>query len=209
MLRDIVHGDFLERRVPEPARALKDIALSGNGEPTTSPHFGEAIEVIAEALDHFELLGRVKVVLITNGSMLAKPKIQRAVRRLGQLDGQIWFKLDTATAEGMERINGSQAAVEQQLARLRSVAGTCDTLIQTCWFAQDGQPPSADELQAYLDCLRGLARSSDAPSGVLLYTLARPSQQPGAARLTALSHEWLEDFGHRIEGTSMAVKVID
>jgi len=209
MLQDIVHGDFMLRRVPAHARQLKDIALSGNGEPTTSPHLGEAIEIIAEALDHFELLGRVEVVLITNGSMLDQPKVQDAVRRLSSLNGQVWFKLDAATAEGMERINGSKTTVQRQLARLRRAARLCDTLIQTCLVAWDGRPPSEDELRAYLDILGRLADDQNAPSAVLLYTLARPPQQPDAGRLSALSHEWLGDLGRRIEATGIPVKVID
>jgi wyosine [tRNA(Phe)-imidazoG37] synthetase (radical SAM superfamily) len=209
MLHDIVHGDFMVRRVPEHARELKDIAVSGNGEPTTSPHFSEAIEVIAEALDRFDLLGRIKVVVITNGSMVARPKIQEALRRLSAINGQVWFKLDAATAEGMVRINGTHGSVEQQLGRLRIAASLCDTWVQTCMFARDGQPPSDDELRAFLGCLRGLAGKPDAPLGVLLYTLARAPQQGGAERLSALSHEWLDDFGRRIEGTGIPVKVVD
>ena len=36
MLDDILHGDFMRSRVPEGARRLNDIALSGNGEPTSA-----------------------------------------------------------------------------------------------------------------------------------------------------------------------------
>src|SRR5664279_4379653 len=36
LLTAIVHGDFMQTQVPEGARRLNDIALSGNGEPTSS-----------------------------------------------------------------------------------------------------------------------------------------------------------------------------
>ena len=37
MLTEILHGDFMASSVPEGMRRLNDIALSGNGEPTSSP----------------------------------------------------------------------------------------------------------------------------------------------------------------------------
>src|SRR5882757_7953132 len=38
-LRDVLQGDFLATRVPSDARRLNDIALSGNGEPTSAREF--------------------------------------------------------------------------------------------------------------------------------------------------------------------------
>ncbi|MBW2455148.1 MAG: radical SAM protein [Deltaproteobacteria bacterium] len=208
MLAELVEGDFMARRVPAGSRELKDIALSGNGEPTTSPQLGEALQVIGAALERFELRGKLPVVLITNGSMLGKPRIQAAVRHLSELGGQVWCKLDGATDAALARINGTPVAVDQHLARLRRAASLCDTWIQTCMFARDGQPPAADELNAYLACLTDLARGEHAPSGVLLYTLARPPLQPGAERLSALSQPWLAELGERIEAAGLPVKVV-
>ena len=47
-LRDVIEGDFMQRCVPEAARRLNDIALSGNGEPTSTPGFASVVEVIGE-----------------------------------------------------------------------------------------------------------------------------------------------------------------
>ena len=58
LLDEIVNGDWLERRAPEGSRRLNDVALSGNGEPTTSPQFGEALSAVARVLDDFSLQGR-------------------------------------------------------------------------------------------------------------------------------------------------------
>ena len=52
--------------------------------------------------------------------------------------------------------------------------------LQTCWFALDGEPPSVQDEDDYLNFLRGLLRDGIKPQGVLLYTLARPSLQPEA-----------------------------
>ena len=38
-LDELLHGDFMQSRVPEGARRINDIALSGNGEPTSGAEF--------------------------------------------------------------------------------------------------------------------------------------------------------------------------
>jgi wyosine [tRNA(Phe)-imidazoG37] synthetase (radical SAM superfamily) len=43
---------------------LRDIAISGNGEPTSCPNFLAVTEAIGEVAEAFELLGKIKFVLI-------------------------------------------------------------------------------------------------------------------------------------------------
>jgi wyosine [tRNA(Phe)-imidazoG37] synthetase (radical SAM superfamily) len=69
MLDAIVHGDFLASQVPEGARRLNDVALSGNGEPTSAPEFPAVVDLIGRVLADFGLLGGIKLVLISNGSL--------------------------------------------------------------------------------------------------------------------------------------------
>ena len=69
LLDAILHGDFMQTRVPEGARRLNDIALSGNGEPTSAHEFAEVVDLIGRVLRDFGQLGRIKLVLITNGSL--------------------------------------------------------------------------------------------------------------------------------------------
>jgi wyosine [tRNA(Phe)-imidazoG37] synthetase (radical SAM superfamily) len=80
-LREVLAPGWLERNAPEGARRLNDVALSGNGEPTSSPQFAEAIETIGRVLERLALAGRIKVVLITNGSLVHKPQVQRGLAR--------------------------------------------------------------------------------------------------------------------------------
>lgn len=206
MLDAVVHGDFLSR-APEGARRLNDVAFSGNGEPTSSPDFAAALEVVARALDEFALAGHVQVLLITNGSMLGKAEILAALERLRELGGQIWFKLDSATEEGARRINACQASPAEHLQKLRLAAARCPTWLQTCWFRWRGEAPSEAEQGAYLETLAGLVRERVPLGGVHLYTLARPSLQPEAPELAALEASWLEAFAQRIAALGLAVKV--
>jgi pyruvate-formate lyase-activating enzyme len=207
LLDDIVDGDFLERRAPAGARVLKDVAFSGNGEPTTSPSFPEAVDVVTAALERHDLMGTVPITLITNGTMLGKERVATAVQRLGAVGGRVWFKLDRATDAGAGAVNGQPVDIGSHLARLRSSARICPTWVQTCMFARDGQPPSDDELDSYVACMRQLAQDDSGVRGVLLYSLARPSYQPEAASLSALPHPWLLELAGRIEAVGMAVEV--
>jgi wyosine [tRNA(Phe)-imidazoG37] synthetase (radical SAM superfamily) len=215
LLNDIVHGDFMNRRVPDGARRLNDIALSGNGEPTSAREFPEVIELIGRVLADFDLVGRaadaanktVKLVLITNGSLADRPRVQAGLARMAQLNGEVWFKFDAATATGMRAINQTRIAPDKHFERLRATATRCPTWLQTCVFARDGAPPGETEQAAYLAALARMHDEGIALGGVLLYGLARPSMQPQAGHLSALPAAWLDAFAARIRATGYAVKV--
>ena len=206
LLGEIVNGDWLERRAPEGSRRLNDVAFSGNGEPTTSPQFSDAVSRVAGVLADLSLLDEVKPLLITNGSMVGRPGVDRALSELANMGGEVWFKLDSATAEGARRSCGRAVGPERHLERLRRSAELCPTWIQTCVFAQDGMPPSPAEQEAYLSTLRTLAEQGVPLLGVQLYGLARPSLQPGAERLSALPEQWLEIFAAKIEQCGLRVQ---
>ncbi len=206
LLADVVEGDFMTRQVPEGSRRLNDVAFSGNGEPTTSPEFPAALEVVAEALERFELLGQIKVVLISNGSMHGQARVQEALSRLAELNGEVWFKLDSATQEGLAATNSVGMDPADHLARLRECARRCPTWIQTCLFSRGGEPPREAELSAYLEALRELVADEVPLRGVLLYSLARQSYQPEASELGRLEQSWLEGFAARIEALGLEVR---
>lgn len=207
LLQDIVHGSFMRDYVPEEARRLNDIALSGNGEPTSAKAFEQVIELIGRLMQAFDLLGKIKLVLITNGSLIGRPNVQRGLARMAELGGEVWFKIDSATREGIRRINGSEQLPGKTLKNLNTAAKLCPTWVQTCMFALDGAAPGANEREAYLDLLKQALDGGTVLEGVLLYGLARPSMQPEAARLSALPLEWLEGFAAEIRRLGLEVKV--
>ncbi|MBI5938778.1 MAG: radical SAM protein [Betaproteobacteria bacterium] len=202
MLADIVDGDFMARQVPEGMRRLNDIALSGNGEPTSAEEFAEAVTLIGRVLAEFDLPGKIKLLLISNGSLMHKAYVQEGLRRMSALDGEVWFKLDRATREGIRLVNNAELEPGRVYANLKTAALLCPTWLQTCMFALDGKPPSQAEIDAYLDLL-ARAKAEGLPLlGVLLYGLARPSLQAEAPRLANLPEAWLADFGRRIQARS-------
>lgn len=207
MLTDILHGDFMQTRVPEAVRRLNDIALSGNGEPTSAKSFPKVIELIGRVMAAFDLTGKIKLVLITNGSLTDRPRVQDGLRKMAALNGEVWFKFDSATASGMRAINQTRISPEKQFERLTVAARLCPTWLQTCVFSYDGQAPSAVEQAAYLGAVSRIRQLAIPVRGVLLYGVARPSMQPQASRLAALPTEWLDAFAEKIRALGLPVKV--
>ena len=214
-LEDVLHGDFYRHfEVPLAQRAICDIAISGNGEPTSSPQFDRVVGLLGSVAGEYGLCGgglprqeAVKLVLITNGSLARREIVQTGLKQWAGLGGEVWFKLDSATAEGILRINGVHLSPESLLRNLEAAANACPCWLQTCLFAFDGQPPSPEELKAYLDFLRRVASLKIPVRGVLLYGLARPSMQPESDRFSALPPQWMEAFAEEIRAGGIQTQV--
>jgi wyosine [tRNA(Phe)-imidazoG37] synthetase (radical SAM superfamily) len=207
-LSDVLRGDFFERHgVAEDQRRIRDIAISGNGEPTGATEFEQVVETIETVAGRFGLPGRIGFVLITNGSGVERPAVRQGLTRWAALGGEVWFKLDSATGEGIRLINGAHLSPNTVRRRIAVCARLCPTWLQTCMFALDGAPPSAAEQDAYLAFVSGLVCDGVALCGVLLYGLARPSLQPASSRLARLPAEALEAFGAAIRERGLAVRI--
>jgi wyosine [tRNA(Phe)-imidazoG37] synthetase (radical SAM superfamily) len=206
-LNELLHGDFMQSRVSESVRRINDIALSGNGEPTSSTEFARVIALIARVRREVALPETVKTILITNGSLLYRGEVQQGLRDLAKLNGEVWFKLDRASEVGMRLVNNTHISLKKVRDNLVVSIACCPTWLQTCWFALDGEPPSHQDEDYYLEFVSSLLRDGHKPQGVLLYSLARPSLQPEAMRLSALSEEQLQAFSDRIAKLGITVKV--
>lgn len=206
-LHELLHGDFMQLRVPECSRRINDIALSGNGEPTSAAEFAEVIALIGRLKHELTLPAEIKLVLITNGSLLHRETVQQGIKQMSALNGEVWFKLDRANVRGMQLVNNTQISMDNVRKNLVTAMTLCPTWLQTCWFALDGVAPDKNEEDDYLSLLAGLLRDRLPLQGVLLYTLARPSLQPEATRLEKLSEQQLESFAERIRALGITVKV--
>jgi hypothetical protein len=207
LLTEVLEGDFYDRfQVPPPQRLLRDIAISGDGEPTTAQDFDRVVDTIGEVAARFRVTGRIGFVLITNGSRIERQSVQRALRHWAEWGGEVWFKVDRATTEGIVRTNQVHLTPETVGRRLSACARLCPTWIQTCWFALDGRAPCESECEAYLDFVGGLVADGVPLRGVLLYGIARPSCQPEAPRLARLAPAELEAFAERIRERGLIVR---
>ncbi len=209
-LHELLHGDFMQTRVPQEARRINDIAISGNGEPTSAADFAQVIELIAKLKIELALPEHLKLVLITNGSQLHRDNVQQGLRRMAQLNGEVWFKLDRASEPGMVRVNDTRTSPDKVRENLAIALACCpNTWLQTCWFALDGEAPGTQDENDYLDLLSSLLRDGITPKGVLLYGIARTSMQPEASRLSALPFARMDAFASRIRELGLVVNVAE
>ncbi|MBI5920101.1 MAG: radical SAM protein [Betaproteobacteria bacterium] len=204
MLHDVLHGEFMAKRVPVDARHFEDIAFSGNGEPTSSPDFLEAVKLVLRLVDEFELRNKIVLRLITNGSLIDKPQVQHGLDLINQAAGEVWFKLDAGSREGITRINGVGLDPAGIVRRMRECGRRCTTWVQTCCFACDGFAPNEEEISSWLGLLD---QAKENLAGVHLYGLARPSLQAEAPRLARLPPDWLELLAERVDQIGLKVRI--
>jgi wyosine [tRNA(Phe)-imidazoG37] synthetase (radical SAM superfamily) len=196
MLDDVLLGDFMVRRVPEDCRKLCDVAISGNGEPTSCRSFDAVVAIILEHMKNSNL--SIPLRLITNGSYVHKPHVQAGLKKMSENHGEVWIKVDSVTDEGIRRINGIKLDEVRLRQQVEIAAKHCPTWIQTCMVAWDGHPPPPEEVSAFLQFLSSLKQRHVPLRGIMLYGLARPSLQQEAKHLTALSSEWMENMAVQI-----------
>jgi wyosine [tRNA(Phe)-imidazoG37] synthetase (radical SAM superfamily) len=179
-----------------------DVAFSGNGEPTSAAEFPEAIARVDKVLREFALSESLKIRLITNGSLLHRDTVRQGIALIGKLDGEVWFKIDRATDDGIAEVNGIRLTSERLKTALITCADLAPTWVQTCYFAINGKEASEKEQVAYLHLIESAGKKI---KGVHLYGLARPSLQPDAQRLSNLPQALFQQFAERI--SALGIKV--
>lgn len=208
LLADIDSGVFYQRfEVPPRYRELRDIAISGNGEPTSLKDFHQVIAHLGTLFERLNVPQNLNKVIISNGSLVHREPVQKGLNLWGEIGGQLWFKLDSATPKGMRQINQAAITPERVMTHLQTAAHCCPTWLQSCLFTLDGQLPKAEEQHAYLDFLCQARQRGIALQGVMLYSLARPSMQPQAHRLGPVPEAWLSSFAQKIRNLGITVKM--
>lgn len=195
----VQNGDFFEQfDLPEQQRVIKDIAISGNGEPTSLKDFDKAIELIAKIASQMQVLPTSQFVLITNGSLIHQSNVQAGLKVLSRYQGQVWFKLDSATNEGRQKINDSKQKTDKTRENLKLSASLCNTSLQTCMMEYLAANEVDIEQKAYLQLLKELKQDRFKIDKVMLYTLARPSLQPEAEQLKKLDKQQMQEFADKL-----------
>lgn len=179
-------GRFAE--APALAGEIKDIAFSGDGEPTMVPNFYECVEAVVE-VKVAEALTPTKIVLITDAAGLDKADVRRGIELMDRHQGEIWGKLDAGTEAYYRLVNRSHIRWERILKNLLETARVWPLVIQSLFLRVHGQPMLPAELEAYCARLNELVQQGARIKEVHAYTVARPTPEPFA---TALSAEELE-----------------
>ena len=202
-LSELIHGSYMKTHVPEQCRQLQDLAISGNGEPTTCPNFLDVVVLIVRLMQKYKLV--IPLCLITNGSCMHKEHIQQGLTMMAAHQGEVWFKVDAIGESKTMAINGVSLSARWQAEQLQKTAQVCPTWIQTCVMQQQ----LGDEMYMsnYVSWLKDVLMQGTSIEGVLLYGLARPSMQNGGDKLVSADKDELVLFAQKIESLGLAVKV--
>lgn len=170
----------------EPALAtdIKDIAFSGDGEPTLIPNFAECVQVVADVRRQ-ERLDSTKIVLITDAAGLNKADVKRGLEIMDANHGEIWGKLDAGTEAYFRLVNRTSIRFERILKNLLETARARPIVIQSLFLRVHNAAMPAAELEAYCGRLNDLVRGGARIKEVHAYTVARPTPEPFATRLEA------------------------
>jgi wyosine [tRNA(Phe)-imidazoG37] synthetase (radical SAM superfamily) len=190
--------------VPWLTREVKDIAFSGDGEPTMIHNFAECVEGVVE-VKQSENLADTKIVLITDAAGLDKGDVKRGLELMDANNGEIWGKLDAGSEEYFKLVNRTNIKFERILKNLLETAKARPIVIQSLFFKVHGEPMDAAELEVYCGRLRDITTGGGQIREVHLYTVARPTPEPFATKLEAAE---LEKMAVTIrEQTQLAVEV--
>jgi wyosine [tRNA(Phe)-imidazoG37] synthetase (radical SAM superfamily) len=180
--------------VPERLRRLNDIALSGDGEPTTYRNFEDVVAVCANVRERHGL-DEIKIVLITNASMFHRPHVQRGLELLDANNGEIWAKLDAGTEAYYNRVARSAVPFSKILDNLCWAAQVRPIVIQTLFMEILGEGPDDSELAAYCDRLGKITESGGRIKLVQVHTVARA---PAEAYVSALPDERVKEIAEMV-----------
>jgi wyosine [tRNA(Phe)-imidazoG37] synthetase (radical SAM superfamily) len=184
-------GSICERpgyqRLPGELLKLRHVALSGDGEPTHCPNFAAIVEAVLQlrACHRFPFF---KLVLITNTGGLDRPEVERGLRLFTSRD-EVWAKLEAGTQDYLNRVNKPGCAIEQILTKILLLARQRPVIIQSLFPAVGGEEPTAQEIEAYAQRLKGLNEAGAQIPLVQIYSATRPTahSECGHLRLRTLS----------------------
>jgi wyosine [tRNA(Phe)-imidazoG37] synthetase (radical SAM superfamily) len=170
--------------VAQALRRVNDIAFSGDGEPTICPDFAQAVSAAALVR---ERMGppSVKLVLITNATLLHQPRVQRALAIMDRNNGEIWAKLDCGTDDFFRRVNNPIGGVtlKRVLDNILESARQREIVIQTLLFKIDGQLPPQSEIDAYCRNIGKLLQGGAQIRTIQIHTVARRTASPSAGAI--------------------------
>jgi wyosine [tRNA(Phe)-imidazoG37] synthetase (radical SAM superfamily) len=169
--------------VPWLTRDVKDLAFSGDGEPTTIHNFAECVQIVAD-VKHAERLNRTKIVLVTDAAGLDKADVKRGLEIMDANQGEVWGKLDAGTETYFKLVNRTAIRFERILWNLLETARVRPVVIQSLFLKVHGETIPPAELDAYGERLKDILRDGGKIKEVHAYTVARPTPEVYATKLS-------------------------
>jgi histidinol dehydrogenase len=158
---------------------VRDICLSGNGEPSLSPFLGEALELCAAARRAWpRVLGEAKLVLITNSTGFGLPAVSSLLAEGVSREGlEIWAKLDAGSEAQFARMSRSSWTLADLVADLLAFARVSPLVLQTMFCAFGAEQTPLSEMEAWAALVARLVAEGARIKEVQIYTQARPAPE--------------------------------
>ena len=200
-LRSVIN-EANEKNIP-----IKDICFSGNGEPSISPFFPEALKAAANICT--ELSPSAKIVLITNGAGLLNEKIFNLLAKaVSSVSLDIWLKLDAGTPKWYDKINRSSISYNVLTEKIKEFTACACVTIQTMLCAVDGNAPSTEEAKAWEQLMLSLAANGKIRK-VQIYGKARPAPEDPKSEALPVSilEERSESLKRALAGSGLETEI--
>jgi wyosine [tRNA(Phe)-imidazoG37] synthetase (radical SAM superfamily) len=165
-------------------RNVKDIAFSGDGEPTMIQNFAECAQAVSD-VKRAEGLDKTRIVLITDAAGLDKAGVKRGLEIMDANHGEVWGKLDAGTEAYFKLVNRTPIYFDRILGNLTETARARPIVIQSLFLKIRGKIMAPRELLAYCDRLNEIGRNGGKIKEIHAYTIARPTPEAFAAKLNA------------------------
>jgi len=169
------------RNLPDELLQLRHVALSGDGEPTLSPRFAEALQAVV----HVRALSGppfFKLVLLTNSTGLDLPYVQQGLKHFTRSD-EVWAKLDGGTQAYVNKVNRPGVPLEKILSNILMLGRQRPVVIQSLFPAINGEEPPLEEIEQYARRLLELKNAGAQISLVQIYSATRPSPNSESGHL--------------------------
>lgn len=184
--------------VPVTLRRLNDIAFSGDGEPTTYRNIDAIIGDVA-GLKSGQGLDDVKMVLITNASMFHRPACKAALKILDDNNGEVWAKLDAGTEGYYQLVERTKIPFQRILDNITAAAHKRPLVLQSLFMRINGEPPPAEEIDAYCERIREIQSAGGRIKAAQIYTVARP---PAEGFVGALTNEEVDAIAEQVQSST-------
>ena len=198
----LLRHPFFASLPPEMLR-LVHVAISGDGEPTLCPNFGEVVEGIVH-LRAAGLAPYFKLVLLTNGTVLDQPGVRAGLRLFTRSD-QIWIKLDAGTQNAMDVVNRASVPLERVLHNILELGRQRPVVIQSMFVEIDGQLPERSELAEYAHRLAELKDQGAQIGLVQIYSATRPHHSRRCRHLSLRVLSEIATHVHQLTGLRVEV----
>jgi len=175
--------------VPNDLLKLKEVALSGDGEPTLCPKFTEVVEAVVHVRAQ-RLFPYFKLVLITNATGLHLPEVQQGLK-LFTTEDEILAKLDAGSDLCFEQINRPKRSplncplvtMDFVLENILALGRQRPVVIQSLFPLLEHKEPTEEEIERYVQRLRELKEAGAQISLVQVYSAHRPAIQKNCGHL--------------------------